>query len=679
MMPLLLHREKYSLVISPLKILQEEQAKHFEKLGLKAAAVNGDTYSRELQKDLDDQTLNAIFTSPEMCLEHESLRKWLQEPASGKRILGTIIDEAHCLSQWGGDFRPHYALLDKLRSILPAESPILAASATMSPSALADLCTSLHVDFDEAFVLNLGNDRPNITLSVAPIKGAKDYDSVFTHLPKPSEVHCPGDLPKTTLFTNAVKKTQILASRIRRHYPNLPKGSIEFLHAYRTPKAKRRVMRDFRKGKIRILVATEAAGMGADIPDIELIIQFGVTTSPEVSVQRFGRAGRDPSLQARAVLLYEISMFQRKKKARRKGDASAATQDNDGSDSDSGTDSEEEGEFDPANASREGIYIRDFVKEPNDGKVWGKNVNPIMRQYISTKHCRRDMLDLYFNNPPRKSPTGECCDNCTRNAASSTSPPSPVSRPTTPQNPSPTSSAHSTPSKDKNANGKRGMTRGEPKTRRKDHLKCAREALERWRLKTFMDRYSKSSLPEVAILPDQVLTSLASKRVNTVEEMLQLRPSWMLARRHGEEVLAMLRRVDEHEREEREREKEAKRTARKEATAARKAAVAATKPRKLPRSRAARRALTTMSPNVSTMSSPITPQNSGAHSTSSNPFHYHYFSTHSNPFPPATPSPSNSSNIAFNSPAPPLYSTYNAQPYLHYASMYNQTRNNSSV
>ncbi|KAK7041109.1 P-loop containing nucleoside triphosphate hydrolase protein [Favolaschia claudopus] len=116
MMPLLLNREKYSLVISPLKILQEEQAKRFEKLGLNAAAVNGDTFSRELQKELEGQTHNAIFTSPEMCLEHESLRKWIQDPVTGRRALGTIIDEAHCLSQWGGDFQPHYALLSKLRS-----------------------------------------------------------------------------------------------------------------------------------------------------------------------------------------------------------------------------------------------------------------------------------------------------------------------------------------------------------------------------------------------------------------------------------------------------------------------------------------------------------------------------------------------------------------------------------
>ncbi|KAJ6556484.1 hypothetical protein B0H10DRAFT_2338646 [Mycena sp. CBHHK59/15] len=78
MMPLLLHREKFVLIISPLKVLQEDQASRFEAMGLAAAAVNGDTYSKSLQKLLDGQTLNAILTSPEMCFEHPDFRKWLR-------------------------------------------------------------------------------------------------------------------------------------------------------------------------------------------------------------------------------------------------------------------------------------------------------------------------------------------------------------------------------------------------------------------------------------------------------------------------------------------------------------------------------------------------------------------------------------------------------------------------
>ncbi|KAK7020810.1 hypothetical protein R3P38DRAFT_2781447 [Favolaschia claudopus] len=244
-------------------------------------------------------------------------------------------------------------------------------------------------------------------------------------------------------------------------------------------------------------------------------------------------------------------MLQRKKKRKRKGDAITASADADIYDSDSVSDSDDDAGFDPANASRQRIYIRDFKKEPNDGKEWGKHVHPAMRQYISTKLCGRDMLDLTYRRVLRQLYAHRQRFRFrfrfhfhSRVRVTSV----PRFPPNNTQNPSPASSAHSTPSKTKNANGKRTMTSSEPKTRRKEHLKLAREALERWRLKIFLHRYSKSSLPEVGIMPDQILTSLASKRVASLEEMLQLRPCWMLARRHGQEVLATLRQVDDRER-----------------------------------------------------------------------------------------------------------------------------------
>ncbi|KAJ7196619.1 hypothetical protein GGX14DRAFT_375854, partial [Mycena pura] len=282
---------------------------------------------------------------------------------------------------------------------------------------------------------------------------------------------------------------------------------------------------------------------GADISDIELIIQFGVPSSLSVWIQRAGRGGRDPSLQARAILLYEKSMFMRKKKRKRKGNTAATT-----------------------------------VTAPPGPDA----------------------------SDSESAPTGDCCDNCVRIAMQVTAPlfpPAAQGRPATPEQNAEPSSAHSTPSKDKNANGKRPMARGSPKTRRAEHRQTARDALERWRLRTYLEKYSKSSLPEVGIMSDQIVTTLALKRLKTVEEMLELRPSWILARRHGDEVLAVLQRVDERVEAEKQRTNEVASAARKELTAARKAAVAATKPPKLPRGRVARRlALATMSANVSVSS-----------------------------------------------------------------------------
>ncbi|KAJ7103240.1 P-loop containing nucleoside triphosphate hydrolase protein [Mycena belliarum] len=659
MMPLLLMREKFSLIISPLKVLQEDQAKRFKKVGLKAAAVNGDTYTRNLQKDLDSQTHNAIFTSPEMCFKHDPFRKWLRNPATAQRALGAIIDEAHCISQWGGDFRPHYAELYRLRGALPVGTPILATSATLSPAAIKDVCSTLHIDLDEAFVLNLGNDRPNITPSIIEMKSAKDYGALKQIFGPPSEVHGIADVPKSIVFANAVKKTQIIKRMIYREYPNLPPGSVDFLHAHRTAKAKRRVMKDFRRGKIKILVATEAAGMGADISDIELIVQFGVPSSLAVWTQRAGRAGRSFHLHARAVMIVERTMFQRKKKRRRKGNSEGqVAEDPDSSDSDSNQGSEDES----ANTTP---YSDDRVNIPNDGKVWVKNVDPVMREYISTRLCRRDMADRYYNNPPRRPPTGDCCDNCVRitTQVPDTGSTTPASRPATPEGPSPPSSPHSTPSKSVNANGKRPMQRSTdgPKTRRKEHLKMVREALERWRLKTYLDKYSKSCLPEVGIMPDQVLTSLASNRVNTVEEMKALTPSWMLARRHGEEVLNVLHRIDRHVREQKEQEKEAKAAQRRLDTVKRKAArdlaaaAATPKPRGRPPRSMHRPPLAAASTNTIPPSTPapVRPYARSAVSPAQNPTTVPH---HSSPMPPTSPTTSSPYSWVPYMPVQPLQS-----------------------
>ncbi|KAK7043414.1 bloom syndrome, partial [Favolaschia claudopus] len=569
MLPLLLHRDKFVLIISPLKVLQADQTTRFEAIGLAAAAVNGDTYTKEMKTHLDNQSLNAILTSPEMCFTHPDFRKWLKSEATTKRILAVIIDEAHCASQWGGDFRPHYAALDSLRTLLPVGIPVLATSATLNPQALNEVCSGLNIDRDESFFLNLGNDRPNITPRIVQMNSSKDYKAVEDEFPKPETVQSIADIKKSIVFTDAVKKTQVLCRRLRRRYPQLPRGAIDFLHAHRTAKAKRRIMKQFRKGKIKILVSTEAAGMGADIPDIELIIQFGVPKSLAIWTQRAGRAGRS-GIQAEAVMLIEKSMFTRKRPRKGGTGKEKASEPEIGGHSDS--DSSDDDDVEPVRTNVKKTKKPKAAKvDLNDGLVWGKNVDPIVREYISTAQCRRDVADEHFDNPPRRAPTGPCCDNCAESMDSDDG----SSRPQTPvQSDSAPSSAQSTPSKHSNANGKRPMVRkrakrGEgPTTRRGDHLKAARTALSDWRLKTYLAKYSTSPFTETGIMPDTVLTALASKRIQHVGEMQSLSPSWMLARRHGQEVILLLQRVDQVQREESENKAREKREVKRQQTQA---------------------------------------------------------------------------------------------------------------
>jgi superfamily II DNA helicase RecQ len=210
---------------------------------------------------LDEKRQGAVFSSPEMCLKHPGFRKWLTAKETTDGVMAIIVDEAHCVSQWGGDFRPLYSQIEKLRAFMPPDIPVLLTSATLPPAALADCCSRMNVDVKDSFLLNLGNRRPNITTSVLHMNGSKDYKAVYDILPDPNSITSSADFQKTIVFTNSVNGTQILCRDLQQRYSSTFQSHIDFLHAHRTAKAKQHVMRLFREGVVKILIATEAAGM----------------------------------------------------------------------------------------------------------------------------------------------------------------------------------------------------------------------------------------------------------------------------------------------------------------------------------------------------------------------------------------------------------------------------------
>ncbi|KAJ7572842.1 P-loop containing nucleoside triphosphate hydrolase protein [Mycena floridula] len=563
--------------------------------GIKAGRVNGDTWARKkTRENVRGNRYQAIFAGPEMWLKNASFRKTLRQSDFIKNTSAIIIDEAHCISQWGGDFRKAYAELDKLRALFPPGTPVLAASATLNKTALRDVRSTLAIDSESCFHLNLGNDRVNIASEVHRMHGTKDFDALDAQLNMhPTD---PSRIKKTLVFTNTVKLCQSLPRQLKEKYSELPEGTIDFLHAYRSRRDKRKVLKRFRQGKIRVLFATESVGMGTDIPDIEVVIHFGVPDSLTVFLQRMGRAGHLSTLQARVILLVEESMFKRrKKKKKKKGPKKLGTADSDEdepavvhaneralvgngrdveeelqdddiavrSDSEDSEDSDEE---DAVSKAKEAVQ-EDLM---NDDKYeWGKRVEPVLRLWITTAECPRDISDAHYGNPPRSSeysslpvdlyqadvftePTGLCCDRpkCKYVLVPSVSVdvPANISPPQTPvQNTIELSSAHSTPSKSTNANGKRVMTqtRGQgPATRGKAHLKEAKEVLQQWRSKTAREVYPDSSLGAEVILPDSILGKLATHaRWKTPEDLIPL--EWMLAPLHSTDVLEVLKTLDD--------------------------------------------------------------------------------------------------------------------------------------
>ena len=203
-----------------------------------------------------------------------------------------------------------------------------------------------------------------------------------------------------------------------------------------------------------------------------------------------------------------------------------------------------------------------------------------VRLYVTTTGCMTAVSDDHFDNPPLPNISNprRCthCANCLTlylptiisDAATNNNMPTVTEpqRPTTPVTPpvdhSPLSSVHSTPSKSANANGKRPMvstepnlkTQSGPSIRRDTHLKDVRTALEEWRFEKHRDCYTPSSYTSTVLLPDPIIKKITSNaRIKTIDDLKTLKPSWIFAERHGQEVLDLLERLDQHEREQREK------------------------------------------------------------------------------------------------------------------------------
>ncbi|KZT39579.1 P-loop containing nucleoside triphosphate hydrolase protein, partial [Sistotremastrum suecicum HHB10207 ss-3] len=300
-------KNRIMLVISPLNMLEADQRESFKKLGLKAVVINHETYHDGME-EIQAGGCDIILTSPEMCLTSERFRTFLSDPKFGAQIMMIVVDEAHCIVNWGKSFRKTYRELGNLRALIPNPVPVLATSATLTPDDITIVRDVMLIDAAKSYFINLGNDRPNISYEVAIMPSTTtDYSALYELLVDRST----GEerLRRTIIFLDDREEAMAACRQIREDCPPHLKELCDFLHAMRGEGTKIRVFRDFKTGKIYVLVATEAAGMGCDIRDIELVIQWGVCSDLATWLQRAGRAGRDPTIKARAIMFVPASTF----------------------------------------------------------------------------------------------------------------------------------------------------------------------------------------------------------------------------------------------------------------------------------------------------------------------------------------------------------------------------------
>lgn len=283
------------LVISPLIALMKDQVEHLRKKGIKATAVYTGMTHDEVIVALENcifGNFKFLYVSPERLSS-----ELFQAKLSHMKVSFITVDEAHCISQWGYDFRPSYTQIAQIRKLVPY-APILALTATATPAVVEDIQRQL--GFREPNVKRMSFARKNLRYAVRRISSTREQET-FELL----QQH-PGS---SIVYTRSRLATYELASWLTKQGI-----TATFYHAGLTNREKTERAAAWQRGDIRIMVATNAFGMGIDKPDVRTVIHYDIPDSPEAYFQEAGRAGRDGE-QAQAVLLYDthsLTMLRRR-------------------------------------------------------------------------------------------------------------------------------------------------------------------------------------------------------------------------------------------------------------------------------------------------------------------------------------------------------------------------------
>jgi ATP-dependent DNA helicase RecQ len=282
-----LAQEGICLVITPLIALMKDQVENLNKRGINALAIHSGMTRNEIDITLD----NCIFGDYKfLYLSPERIDTELfQARVSRMKVNLIAIDEAHCISQWGYDFRPSYLNIAKLREHLSESAPFLALTATATPSVIDDIQEKLH--FNERNVLWKSFERKNLTYLVREVENKNGYLVKSLRKVQGSGI----------IYTRSRKRTFELAELLRKQGV-----SSDFYHAGLGSDDRNKKQDAWQKGQTRVIVATNAFGMGIDKPDVRFVIHYDLPDSLEAYYQEAGRAGRDGK-QAFAVLLFNES------------------------------------------------------------------------------------------------------------------------------------------------------------------------------------------------------------------------------------------------------------------------------------------------------------------------------------------------------------------------------------
>ncbi len=274
------------IVVTPLIALMKDQVRQLRSKGIKAAAVYSGMMRDDVIRVLDNCILGNykfLYVSPERLASDIFLAKLERM----HHISMITVDEAHCVSQWGYDFRPSYLQISRIRHLIPYHVPVLALTATATPRVVDDIMERL--EFGEKNVFSMSFERKNIIYVVRDTENkAEEMLHILNSVSQGSAI----------VYTRSRRLTGEIAS-----FLNANGITADNYHAGFTDAEKDLKQTNWTKDRCRVMVATNAFGMGIDKPDVRVVIHYNVPDSVESYFQEAGRAGRDGEA-AYAILLY---------------------------------------------------------------------------------------------------------------------------------------------------------------------------------------------------------------------------------------------------------------------------------------------------------------------------------------------------------------------------------------
>ena len=287
-----------TVVISPLVALMSDQVAGLEANGIgSCVAINGLLSLPERADALDQVRLGdagILLISPEQ-LRNRSVRRVLEQ----REIGAWVLDEAHCISKWGHDFRPDYRYVARFIREKAGQQPVppvLCLTATAKPDVVVDILRHLQDRLDiKMKIFDGGSQRANLEFDVIPTTGGEKFFHIHQVVSDCLSGEASGG---AIVYCARRRQTEDIAE-----FLNAKKISADYFHAGLQPESKKNVQQRFIGGASRVIVATNAFGMGIDKPDVRLVVHADIPGSLENYLQEAGRAGRDRQV-ARCVLFY---------------------------------------------------------------------------------------------------------------------------------------------------------------------------------------------------------------------------------------------------------------------------------------------------------------------------------------------------------------------------------------